>query len=146
MSFGVATVVTNLGKAYIADKLSTGQATYVSCSLRWGAIGKGATGAARTAIVTDTALTCEMTSLTGSQRTCGTESLVTVSVANDTYQNVGIFTASSASSSGSQAVDEAGLFVGTSSGGGVMICSATFNVINLNPADTLQNTWRLQLT
>lgn len=142
MAFGIATLVTNLGKAYIADRLSTGPLTYATCSLRWGAIGKGATGAARTAVVTDVALSCEM----NNARTCGTESLVTTTVTNDTYQNVGIFTASSASSSGSQAVDEAGLFVGTSSGGGVMITTATFNVINLSPGDSLTNTWKLQLT
>lgn len=153
MAFGVGTVVTNSGKTYCADQFSAVKATYTacSCSVRWGAIGKGATGAARTAAVADTALTSELSTAqcsngTSGSRTCGAESLITTSVTNDTYQNVGTFTAASGSSSGSQAIDEAGLFVGTSSGGGVMITSATFNVVNLNPGDSLQNTWRVQFS
>lgn len=31
-------------------------------------------------------------------------------------------------------------------GRAIMITSATFNVINLNPADTLQNTWKVTFT
>ena len=141
MAFGVATVMTNASKGYIADKLTSTPAVYAttSCVWRWGAIGKGATGAARTAVAGDTALSCEM----NNSRTCGTESTVTTTVTNDTYQNVGTFTATSASSSGSQAVDEAGLFVATSSGGGGMMASATFNVVNLSPGDSIQNTWKV---
>ena len=142
MAFGVATVMTCVSKGYMADKLTSTPAIYstTSCVWRWGAIGKGATGATRTASCADTALTCEM----NNARTCGTESTTTTASCNDTYQNVGTFTATSASSSGSQAVDEAGLFTATSSGGGGMMASATFNVVNLSPGDSLQNTWKIQ--
>ena len=142
MAFGTATVLTNLGRNITADRLQPDASrTHQSCDGRWGAIGKGATGAARTASCTDTALTCEIQS-----RSCGSISLATVTVTNDTYQNVGTVTATSASSSGPQAVDEAGLITSTTTGAVEMFASATFAVVNLNPGDSLQNTWKVQIT
>ncbi len=142
MAFGTNTVLTNLGRNIIADRIQPDASrTHASCDPRWGAIGKGATGAARTASCTDTALSCEIQT-----RSCGTISLSTITVTNDTYNNVGTITATSASSSGPQAVDEAGLFTSTTTGAVEMFASATFPVVNLLPGDSLQNTWKVQIT
>ncbi len=140
MAFGTGTVLTNLGRNIIADRIQASP-THSSCTPRWGAIGKGATGAGRTASCTDTALSCEIQT-----RSCGTESLSTTTVTNDTYNNTGTITASSASSSGAQAVDEAGLFTSTTSGAAEMFTSATFPVVNLSPGDSIQNLWKVQIT
>ena len=48
MAFGAATVVTNKGKAMLADRLRTTPATYTT-SPKYVGMGVGATGAARTA-------------------------------------------------------------------------------------------------
>ncbi len=142
MPFATGTVLTNAGRNIIADRIQADASrTHATCSPRWGAIGKGATGATRTAACTDTALTCEIQT-----RSCGTESLSTITVNNDTYNNVGTITATSASSSGAQAVDEAGLFTSTTTGAIEMFTSATFPVVNLLPGDSLQTTWKLQIT
>src|SRR4051812_435454 len=105
MAFGTATVVTNKGKAMLADRLRTSPATY-TVSPKFVAMGVGATGAARTAVVGDTALSSEVES-----RTTGTESTVTTSVTSDTYQVTGTVTAT-----GARSVDEAGLFDASSVG------------------------------
>lgn len=131
MAFGVATVVTNKGKATIANRLQT---TPSLNPIKFVAMGVGATGAARTAVVADTALTTEVET-----RTSGTESIVTTGVTNDTYQVVGIVAATA-----TRAVDEGGLFDASTVGN--MGTSATFNVINLVSGDSIQFTWKIQLT
>lgn len=142
--FGTASVLTNTGRAIIADRTKHTPGTYVTCGPRWIAIGKNATGAARTASCTDTALSCE--AVTTEIRVAGTETSQTTTVTNDTYRSVGTLTASSASSSGAQAIDEAAQFLASSSGGGGMFTSHTFPVINLFPADTLQLTVNTQVS
>lgn len=138
MSFGPNTCLTNTGRAMTADRVRTTPATYTKAPV-WNAMGKGATGAARTADVTNVNLTTET-----EQRGAGTESIVTSSVIGDTYRNVGLIIATTACSTSAQSIDEAGLFDASSSGGGNMFASATFPVQSLNPADSLQLTWTVK--
>lgn len=129
--FGVATVLTNKGKAMFADRLRTSPATYTT-SPKFLAIGVGATGAARTAVAADTALSNEKET-----RTSGTESTTTTSVTNDTYQVTGSITATA-----ERAVDEAGTFDAASTGN--LFVSATHNVDSLNNGDSITYTWKIQ--
>lgn len=138
MPFGTATVVTNLGKAKLADRVRVSPS---GSAPKWAAMGKGATGGARTASAADTVLTTET-----EQRVAGTESVTTVAVTNDAYQNVGTIVATTACSTSAQSIDEAGLFDASSSGGGNMFTSATFPVQSLNPGDSLQFSWKVQLS
>jgi hypothetical protein len=133
MAFGVATKLTNKGVAIFADRVRTTPATYTT-SPKFIGIGTGATGAARTAAVGDTALSTEVET-----RASGTESTVTTTVTGDTYQSQG-----TVSITGTRAVDESGLFDASTSGN--MFTSATFNVINLLSGDSLQLTWKAQIT
>lgn len=128
MAFGVATVVTSVGKA-IAAKRHIGTSPAQAEPLYVG-IGVGATGAARTAAIGDVALSTPVES-----RALGTSSTVTTTVANDTYQVVGTITATAARS-----VDEGGTFDASSAGN--MDLSATFNVVSLSIGDSLQLTWK----
>lgn len=131
MAFGTGTVVTNKGKAMCADRLRTTPATYTTAP-KFVAMGVGATGAARTAAVTDNALSTEVET-----RTSGTESVVTTSVTGDTVQVAGTVTATS-----SRSVDEAGLFDASSSGNAGL--SATFPVISLASGDAIAFTDKIQ--
>jgi hypothetical protein len=132
MPFGTATVVTSSGKA-IAAKRHIGTTPSQAEPLFVG-IGVGATGAARTAAVGDTALSTAVES-----RVSGTSSTVTTSVTNDTYQVVGTVTASA-----TRAVDEAGTFDASTAGN--MDISATFAVVNLASGDSLQLTFKKQFS
>ena len=133
MAFGVATVLTNKGKALFADRARTTPGTYTT-SPKFIGIGTGATGAARTAVAADTALTTEVET-----RASGTESTVTTTQTGDTYQSQG-----TVSITGTRAVDESGLFDASTSGN--MITSATLSIINLLNGDSLQLTWKVQIT
>ena len=133
MAFGVATVVTNKGKAIFADRVRTTPGTYTNAP-KYCAMGTGATGAARTAAAADTALSTEVET-----RVAGTESAVTTTQTGDTYQVVG-----TQSATASRSVDEAGLFDAATVGN--MFTSATLNVISLVNGDSLQWTWKVQLT
>lgn len=133
MAFGVATVLTNKGKALFADRARTTPGTYTT-SPKFIGIGTGATGAARTAVAADTALTTEVET-----RASGTESTVTTTQTGDTYQSQG-----TVSITATRAVDESGLFDASSAGN--MATSATLNVINLLNGDSLQLTWKVQIT
>jgi hypothetical protein len=128
MAFGTATVVTTIGKA-IAAKRHIG-ATPAQLEPLYVGIGVGATGAARTAVVGDVALSTAVES-----RVAGTPSNVTVTTANDTFQVVGTVTATA-----SRAVDEAGTF--DAAAAGQMDISATFPVVNLLDGDSLQLTFK----
>jgi hypothetical protein len=133
MPFGAATVVTNIGKAMFCDRMKASPSTYTNPP-KYVAMGVGATGAARTAGITDTALSTEVET-----RTSGTESTQTTTTTGDTYQVVGTVTATS-----TRAVDEMGLFDASSSGN--MGFSATFAVVNLSSGDSIQFTAKSQLT
>jgi hypothetical protein len=130
MPFSAATVVTNSGKA-IAAKRQIGS-TPSQAEPKYIAMGTGATGAARTAAVGDTALSTEVET-----RAAGTSSTVTTSVTNDTYQVQGTITATA-----TRAVDEVGTFDASSVGN--MDISATINAINLNSGDSIQFTIKKQ--
>lgn len=127
MAFGTATVLTTAGKGITTNRIkgSGTEPAYVG-------IGVGATGAARTAAVADTALSTAVET-----RTLGTSTQQTTSVTNDTYQVVGTVTATA-----TRAVDEAGLFDAVSSGN--MYLSATFPVVNLASGDSIQATLKVQ--
>jgi hypothetical protein len=113
----------------VADRLQT---TTTRNPPKFIGMGVGATGAARTAAVTDTALSTEVET-----RATGTESIATVSVTSDTYQIVGTITATAA-----RVVDEAGSFDASTVGN--MATSFTFAVVNLNNGDSIQFTIRLR--
>lgn len=130
-AFGVATVVTNKGKAMFADRLRTSPATYTT-SPKFLGMGTGATGAARTAVAADTALTTEVET-----RTSGTESTVTTTQTNDTYQVTGTQTATA-----ERKIDEAGCFDASTTGN--MGFSATLNVDTLVSGDSITWTWKVQ--
>lgn len=132
-AFGVATVVTNKGKAMFADRLRTSPGKYTT-SPKFLAMGTGATGAARTAVAADTALSTEVET-----RTSGTESTVTTTQTEDTYQVTGTQTATA-----ERKVDEAGCFDASTVGN--MGFSATLNVDTLASGDSITWTWKVQQT
>lgn len=125
MPFGTNTTLTNLGKQTSANRQQT---TPTKNPLKFIGMGTGATAAARTAAAADTALSTEVET-----RASGTESIVTTTVTNDTYQTVGTITATA-----TRAVDEAGTF--DASTVGTLGVSATFPVINLASGDSIQFT------
>jgi hypothetical protein len=131
MPFAVATVVTNNGKRTFADRMQT---TPTRNSMKFLAMGVGATGAARTAAVTDTVLSSEVES-----RAVGSESNQTTSITGDTYQVIATITASAGRN-----VDEMGLFDASTVGN--MGFSATHTVLPLNSGDSVQYTAKIQVT
>lgn len=133
MPFAVATVLTNKGKALFADRARVSPATYTTAP-RFIGIGTGATAATRTAVAADTALSTEVET-----RATGTESTVTTTQTGDTYQTVGTI-----SITATRAVDESGQFDAVTVGN--LITSATLSVINLLSGDSLQLTWKVQIT
>jgi hypothetical protein len=96
--------------------------------LQWGT----GSGAAASANVVTTTTTTEA-------RTSGTDSAVTTTVTNDTFQVVGTITAA-----GTRAITEVGLFDAVGSGspptGGNMCVYGDFSVINLATNDSIQFT------
>jgi hypothetical protein len=131
MAFGTATVITRGGFSIIANRIAN---TPTLAAPRFVAIGTGATGAARTALATDTALSTEVET-----RATGVESQTTTTNSGDTYQVVGAITATAPRN-----VDEAGLFNAVS--GVTMFMSATFTVVPLSTNDTLQLTAQTKIS
>lgn len=134
MAFGTATVLTSLGKGVTAKRLLG--ATPAQAEPKFLALGTGATGAARTATVSDVALSAEL-----AEGRSGTNlgATVTTTNSNDTYQVVQTVTAT-----GIRAIDEAALFDAATVGS--MYVSATFPVVNLLAGDSLQITSKVQYT
>lgn len=126
-----ATVVTNIGKAILADRQRGTPGTYTNPP-KW--IGHGTGGGSRTAAATDTALTTPADS-----RVSGTESTVTTSVTGDTYQTSGTVSCGS-----TETINEAGTFDASTSGN--MGVSATFASIGVNSGDSITYTVKTQLT
>lgn len=131
MAFGVATVLTNIERALVADRVRDNTSTYTSAP-KYLAIGTGATAAARTAAATDTVLSTPVES-----RTSGTETIVTTTLTGDTLQVSGTITMTAA-----RAVDEGGVFDAASVGN--MIVSWTQNVDNFNSGDSYTITVKIQ--
>lgn len=132
MPFGTGSVVTNVGKGIVAKRMFG--ATPTQLEPKYQAMGVGATGAARTAVVGDTALSTETET-----RVAGTGSSVTTTQTNDTHQNVATITATA-----TRVVDEAGTFDASTSGN--MYASFTFPVVNLASGDSIQFTQKVQFT
>lgn len=127
-AFGVATVLTSKGKAMFVDRLKATPSTYTN-SPKFLAMGTGATGAAREAKATDTALSTEVET-----RTSGTESNATANI----WQLAGTQTATA-----ERKVDEAAIFDASTVGN--MFASATMNVDTLASGDAITWTWRVEL-
>lgn len=131
MAFGTATVITRGGFSIIANRIMN---TPTVNSPRYVAMGVGATGAGRTAAAADTALSSEVET-----RSAGVETQTTTTETGDTYQCVGVVTATAARS-----VDEAGLFNDPTAG--TMFLSATFTIIPLSINDSLQLTCKCKIS
>lgn len=124
----LAVVYTNAGTAIINNRVI--QAGTAPKNIGWGI---GTTAAA----VTDTALVTESAPTTAGGRTVGTESRVTTTVTNDTYQVTGLVTAVS-----SLAITEAGSFDAVSAGG--LLIRGVFAAYNVVSADTITFTFQLK--
>lgn len=135
MAFGTATVLTNVGKGIVAKRLIGTTPAQITPNFQ--AIGTGATGAARTAVAADTALSTEVETRVSTN--AGTT--VTTTQTNDTFQVIQTTTCTA-----DRSVDEAGLFDASSAGN--LFISATFSVVSLKLAgpDALQLTWKYQST
>lgn len=124
----MANVFTNAGAAIVTNRMI--QAGTAPKNIGWGT---GTTAAA----VGDTALQTEAAPTSGGGRVVGTESRVTTTVTNDTYQVVGTVTATS-----SLAITEAGIFDATS--GGNMLIHSVFSAVNVSSGDSIQFTFGLK--
>lgn len=130
--FGVATVVTYIGKASMAERtIVETPATYKKAPL-YLAMGVGAEEAGgRTAEAANTKLTKEKMS-----RSLGTSAVETVTHTGDTMKVEGSITATE-----ELKVNEAGLFEGSS--GEIMATSATFNIDTLANGDSITFKWKV---
>ena len=124
----LATVFTNAGAAIVNNRII--QAGTAPKNIGWGT----GTTAATTA---DTALVTEAAPTTSGGRTAGTESRVTTSVTNDTYQVQGTVTAG-----GILSITEAGLFDALTAG--AMLIRAVFTAIGVASGDSIAFTFGLQ--
>jgi hypothetical protein len=123
--FGTNSVLTDRGKAMVADRIRTTPATYTA---RRSTLRSEPARLARDphrCSHRHRALSTEVET-----RTSGTESVQTGSVTGDTFRVVGTVTAT-----GTRAVDEAGLFDASSTGN--MFDSFTFPVVSLASGDSL---------
>jgi hypothetical protein len=124
-------LVTTVGEAWMAGALSGDVASPET--MKYIGLGTG-TDAAATG---DTTLGTEITTGGADEaRATGTQSRVTTTHANDTYQAVGTVTFNS-----SHAVTEAGLFSATSAGS--LFARQVFSAINAISGDTLAITWKV---
>jgi len=126
-----ATVLCNTGLSIITNRIK-GSGTEPA----YFAIGTGATGAARTAAVTDTTLSSQ----SGSRVAPGagvTTAQATTDKTNDTYRVIGSVTAGS-----TLTYDEIGLFDASTSGN--MFVSATITPISVIAGDTVQFTIKVK--
>ncbi|RLB80121.1 MAG: hypothetical protein DRH17_12535 [Deltaproteobacteria bacterium] len=124
--------ITNAGLAEVAGLILTDVG---GTAFDYIAIGTGTTAFD----ATQTALEAEVA------RKAGTGSRVTTSVTNDTAQLVATFS-SADGLSGTHAITESGVF--NASTGGTMLCRQTFAALNINwdAGDSLQVTWKIQIT
>lgn len=124
----LAVVFTNAGAAIITNRV-----IQAGTAPKYAAWGIGTTAAA----VTDTALQTESAPTTSGGRTACTESRVTTTVTNDTYQNQGTVTAVS-----TLAITEAGLLDAVSAGN--LLMHAIFSAINVVSGDSIAFTFGLK--
>lgn len=126
----IKNLVVDVGKAGIAGLING----VVTNFYDYMAIGTGTTAAA----AGDTALGTEI-STSGGARALATLSRVTTTDTNDTAQFVLTY-----SFTGSFAVTEAGLF--DASAAGNLLCRQVFSAVNVANGDSLQITWKVQIT
>lgn len=124
----LTTRFTNAGTAIVTNRMI--QAGTAPKNIGWG------TGSVDAA-VTDTALGTEAAPTTAGGRTVGTESRVTGTVANDTYQVVGTVTATAA-----LAITESGLFDAVTTGN--MLIRSMFAAVNVAVGDSIAFTFGLR--
>jgi len=115
------TVLCNTGVAVLTNRII--QAGTAAKNVGWG-------NSTSNAAVSDTALGSEQAPTTSGGRTVGTESRVTTTVTNDTYQVYGVVTAGS-----SLAITEVGLFDNVTAGN--ITVHASFPPINVNSGDSI---------
>ena len=120
----MANVLANTGRAAITALLAASAQKYVA----WG------TGAG-TSAATDTTLFTE----SAEARVAGTQSQVTTSVTNDTYQVVGTITATA-----TRAITNAGVFDASTAGN--LYLKGDFATVNLSTGDSIQFTFKQQFT
>ena len=123
----VDNVITNMGKQEVAGLICADQASSYT-AFDYIAVGTGTTAAS----ASDTALEAE------TSREAATGTLTTTSVTNDTMQLVASFTGISAT------ITEAGVF--NASSGGTMLARQTFSGISLTSSDTLEVTYKVQVS
>lgn len=130
-TMNVRNLVTNAGFALVAGRIngsgSPAAATYI-------AVGTGVVAAN----VADTTLGTELAA-SGLSRAAGAVSLATTVVANDTAQVVVTYTVT-----GTVAVTESGLL--NAAAAGALLCRQVFSAINVVNGDSLQITWRIQVS
>lgn len=130
------TAFTNTGTAVIANRVI--QAGTAPKNIGWG------TGTT-TAAVTQTDLVTEAAETLSAGRVAGTESRVTTTNTNDTYQVTGTVTAT-----GTRAITEAALFDANSSGAtvpnatGNMLIRGDFSAVNVVSGDSIAFTFKLK--
>lgn len=127
----LATVFTNAGAAIITNRI-----IQAGTAPKYIGVGTGTTAAA----VGDTALQTENSSTAGAGRVTGTESRVTTTVTNDTYQVAGTF--SCTGGSGPYAETEAGLFDASTLGN--MLIHSVFSAVNVSSGDSIAFTFGLK--
>jgi hypothetical protein len=132
----MATLVVNTGKAIFTNRMKGAgtEPVYVG----WG-VSAGTTAATDTTLFGERAL--DLTTTTGTRTVSGTSTQQTTTTTNDTYQVVGTMTAS-----GAGTVTNAGLFDGNSIGAGNLFLKGDFTGIALASADSIQFTFKAQLT
>lgn len=127
----VKNLITNAGLAAVAGLVLTDVSVN---DFDYIAIGTGTTAAN----AADTALETEITT-NGGQRAAGTGTRVTTTQTNDTAQLVVTF-----NFTGSFAVTEAGMLNAGASGD--LLCRQVFAAINVVSSDSLQVTWKIQVS
>ena len=130
----IPNLITSAGKARVADLLITDVGSAAPAFFNYIAIGTGTNAAA----AGDTTLQTEI-STNGGQRTDATGTRVTTSVTNDTAQLVATF-----NFTGSFAVTESGVFDDISTG--TLLARQVFSAINVASGDSLQVTWKIQVS
>lgn len=123
----IANVLTKAGVAIIANRLI--QAGTAPKYIGWGV-------GIYPADMNDTALESEAAPTTAGGRTVGTESRVTVTNTNDTYQVTGTVTAA-----GTLSITEAGLLDAVTAGN--LLIRSVFVAIGVDSGDSIAFTWRL---
>lgn len=121
----MATLVVNGGRAIFTNRLKAG-----GTEPNFVAVGTGV----GTAALADTTLFTEVET-----RVAGTSTQQTTSTTNDTYQVIG-----TVSITATRALTNAGLFDAVSAGN--MFTKGDFATINLVSGDSLQETWKVQVT